>query len=62
MINFKDIRTDDTFKLDITAEFESAHTNMIKMKTLIDKICNLTKFFSIFFSSLFKLLMTRNID
>lgn len=58
MINFKDIRTDDTFKLDITAEFEFAHTNMIKMKTLIDKICNLTKFFSIFFSSLFKLLIT----
>ena len=40
------------FKSD-TAEFEFDYTNKIKLKTLIDKIPNLTKF-SIFFSSSLK--------
>ena len=44
------------FKSDI-AEFEFGYANKIKLKTFTDKIRNLTKF-SIFFSSLFKPLMT----
>ena len=40
MIKFQKIRTSDTFKSDITAEFEFAYTNKIKLKTLIDKIRN----------------------
>ena len=44
------------FKSD-TAGCEFGYSNKIKLKTLIDKISNLTKF-SIFFSPLFKPLMT----
>ena len=44
------------FKSDI-AEFEFDYANSIKLKTFINKICNLTKF-SIFFSFSFKPLMT----
>ena len=44
------------FKSDI-AEFEFDYARKIKLKTFINKICNLTKF-SIFSSSSFKPLMT----
>ena len=45
------------FKLDI-AEFEFDYAKKIKLKTFIDKICNVTEFSIFFSSSFFKPLMT----